>query len=91
MRDDVDYLPMAKPNALIYLEIRFNRGWLLQVSAQIGVVFTMEGDLRTPLRARRSVPGLVRPEKDFKSMKRGRLEDYPPSLGFVDEMGVSIE
>lgn len=26
MKDDVEYLPMAKPNALIHLEIRLRQG-----------------------------------------------------------------
>jgi hypothetical protein len=36
MRDDVDYLPMAKPNALIYLEIRFSWGRLYKSQPRLG-------------------------------------------------------
>ena len=66
MRDDVDYSPMASPNALIHSEKRFKLLVQVHLTPRLGVVFTLESDLRSPLRARRAYPRLVRPEQEHK-------------------------
>ena len=66
MRDDVDYSPMASPNALIHSEKRFRLLVQIYLMLRSRVVFTLESDLRSPLRARRASPRLVRPEQEHK-------------------------
>lgn len=60
---------MASPNALIHLEIRFR---LLHLIVRSVVVFTLESDLRSPSRARRTYPRLVRPEQEQKPVNNQR-------------------
>ena len=64
-RDDVDSLPMAKPKALIYLEKHFIRTALLWAWAKLKQSSPW-GVIQVLLKAWRSFPRLVGPEKEYK-------------------------